>query len=800
MHHFPGILIALLALAPMAAAQMTNGPSASLVVNGIDGAAPNEVHVPLGNPVELAISGPPFRPFELFIASSVSVGELTFIAGNLELDIGPIATAGILLDGVGGTGFFDMFANTGPGTANFSLPTHSGIPTGPLLAFQAFVVDTTSAPFFVYASAATGVTIDAPTEYGTVVYARGGSVEQLENHQRSTTAGPQLLPSPSPSYGVRDLRLVRYEEFYGNTARPGNIDRRQPPRPDRPLVQRENVGFPHLRTVYGDVYHFHDQVTSEAGFMLSLPGGGLVEIPESRQPSLTVVSPWKSEVAIDSQSRTLAAVLNPLLGPDRVYLIKIDGSTFASGSAVEDVTPMTAQPNLIDESLTFSKGALYFVDGNQSGRLFRVDAGGGSPPVPVAIPPLGTGQAATITDGELFVHAPTGDVYFQSGTSASSEDLYRLTAISATGETVINVSNFPLPRAIAEFGDAYDGVDGMISVSPGGASVGFGMKPPLGGVELFVAPTDASAPPIQITSDARFDAQIDTLCDLNHYDDDHLLFFAGVSPVFMDLYCFEISGSSIGNTTQTNGQDGSILPIAFSPLSEIDPEGYFTLPGRMVFTRGGHLVNGFLLGPEVLNLVGLEYQDLEPYNITGSEFSGPSTPDIHEESPRNLELGFAETIDAVWFSSSRVQTSDDELFIFDPMAKGLAIQVTANGTNGGGEYRNLNVDPGALTCLASWRPYPSAADRIGVATWLQPGFNVFIPATIVQDEVTDGSLRWMDSDWPLPGFVYSRGARQANSAGNPANARLFVFDLANGATTVLDPTPAAYWIFSLTPP
>jgi serine protease AprX len=122
----------------------------------------------LGRPAWFGLSGP-------FAATAVPGGSLTFsyggaanrpvvlmtgplnpgnvvfpTVGSLDLGLGGLANLGdiaFLMDGVSGTTFFDLFANTGPTGARALAFTVPALPSGPLGAFQAVVIDPLGIPY-----------------------------------------------------------------------------------------------------------------------------------------------------------------------------------------------------------------------------------------------------------------------------------------------------------------------------------------------------------------------------------------------------------------------------------------------------------------------------------------------------------------------------------------------------------------------------------------------------------------------------------------------------------------------------
>ena len=796
----PVQLILVAVFAATGVAQQLNGPGAGLVLNEVDGPPPNSVELVVPTSIDMVVSGFPQSPFVLLQAPRISVGE--FVLGpGMQLDIGPAASVLVLLDGQNPLGL-NIFANTGVnGSAQFTFPVSVVPPTGSSNSLQAVVVDFSSPPFMVAFTAASEIVLKEPVDYGRVTYARGPNSSTLAAFETEATTGVNSpLSSPSSAFDHQAIHLARFEHFYGNFTNPGSLDRHREPTPDRPLRSAENFDHQLIKTVFGGLFHYRDvtQSPAESGFCISpLDGGPAIDLAGTRYPNGTSsVSPWEFEIAISNDSTTMAAVLDqtdPSGLPDRLFLVKLDGTSFTlTGTGIVEVTPVAALASIAEESMRFSHGMLYFVDGNSAGTLYRVPIDPLGPATAVALPLLGTQNAATTTDGELFRHAATGDLYLQAGASLAEEDLYR---VDGTTGVITNLSQFSSPRQIREFGDSYDGVDGRIAVSPSGNRVAFVVVDSAAD-ELYLAPTDASAVLVQVTSPTRFDPGIDVVIDLNHYDDDHVMFFAGTMGSKTDLYDFDHAMSILTNCTLTNSQPTSSLPISAAPAAAIDPAGYFRGPGRMLFARDGLLAFGSEVGSPVRNLVAIDYGPLVVSNVTGDEFNGSVGPNIEELDAGDLELAFAPQSDLMWFAASLTTSADDELFTFNPLIPGVAAtQVSSSGINLGARFENLTPDVTGLSLIASFRMSPGSDEQIGIAS-AAGGFNQLTGTLGGNAGVIDGTLRWVHPQAVGSGFFFAQGTGPLT---NPFDARLRVFDLLTGDVNVVDSTPGDYWIFSVHP-
>ena len=64
------------------------------------------------------------------------------------------------------------------------------------------------------------------------------------------------------------------------------------------------------------------------------------------------------------------------------------------------------------------------------------------------------------------------------------------------------------------------------------------------------------------------------------------------------------------------------------------------------------------------------------------------------------------------------------------------------------------------------------------------------------NDVADGTLRFLDPAAPCNGIIYAQGTLSPISS---VDAILIMLDLNSGLQTVIDGTPASYWIYSVGP-
>ncbi|MEZ6194207.1 MAG: hypothetical protein R3F20_00535 [Planctomycetota bacterium] len=804
MQRIASALAVVLVLSALGFGQATNDANLTFTVNGVDTAAPNVVDVQRpGVAVLDVVTGNPNLPFIIAFGSNIAIADQ--IIGPVQVDVGP--AAGILVNGVTPTTFLDFLGNTGAGaSAQFSFPLGTQLPLGPLVALQAFAVDFT-VPGAVVDSSATLINMIQPLNYGTVAYLRGANTGDMTSFSSQAGVGSIQYDLPGASIDIESFNTNEFTYFTGNTSLSIRAER-TPTVPGPAFNYAKNTSFDHIKTVYGDLYHFDDLLSNprEFGFAL-VPGGGLppIEIPGSRftNPTTTgfsTTSPWEIECAISPDQTTLAVVYDPSSGNDQLFLIKLDGTTFAStGTAVVDVTPGFVQTTILEESITFSGGRVYFVDGTATGNLFSAPLDGSAVGSPVTFPLIGGALPVTAVDGEMFYVAVLDSIIVQAGNGTSAEDLF-LVNESGGVETVINLTNFASAMDIEEFGDAYDGNDGQIAVSPDGSRVAFIVVDSTDD-ELYWVTTDGTGTPQLLTDVTAFDIGIDDVIDLNFWDNENIMFFAGTTTALMDLYNVNITNPGAPvytNVTMTNGLSGATLPIAATPTSLMDPDGYFTVGGRMIFARDGTVFAG-TGGTTSFGLVGVEYATLTAYNILGDEFPGAAGEVGFETANTGLLLTLSPTSDRVWFKSAvgGSSTKDEELFSFDANVSAPATNMTVAGGGGTSQVDNITPDQSGASCLFSYRPSSTGDEEVFLAIFGVPGVTQLTNDASTSTDITDSSIQWLPTSNPNLGFVYAAGT---SSTANPADAVLLGYDLGTGLVTEIDTMPFAFHVLGISFP
>lgn len=708
-------LLVLAAMSTVAAAQMINQPTGSLVVNGVDGSSPNLVWMAPPAVMNMKISGNPGMPFILANAPAVSIGESVF-SPTIAVDIGPFASIGIVMDGTSSplVNPFNLFANTGPsGTAefNFSLPPGTGV--GTKMGLQAFVVDFTI-PGFLGCTAATELAIG--DRFGTVAVSADGPIGSGAGVFESSHGDD--LAQVGATLEMQEIGLSHFGEFWPNEnpasadRHPGSIRRFVPPTASESRwfggLQQE----PFVRTQFGDIYIVRTPANLEFAFM-QVVGTTRTIIPGTSFPSNNGTSAWEKHITI--QGGTMAACLDGHgLVNDRVFLIKIDGVPHAStGTLVREITPTASVPSDIRaESFVIASNVLFFAgrvapSTQIASHLYRCDTAGSVVATSIALPLIqNTPNIAATRVVPEFRLAPDGASFFYKSSNDTDTvgRIHRVSGITTTTQsfTVVSFFSAPQPR-ILDLGRASDGTNNRFSVNPIINRVAFVAVDPVTGSEELRHGAITGGPTSHITTDLRMDPAIDTILEPHFIDNSLLVFFAGTSETEMDLYVFNISNNTLANLTKTNGVTSATLPLPSTPPAKIDPLGAFAQQGHFYFLRGGFASTGSVTAFPIANMVGVQVATENVYDITGDEFDLTPNPSM-TVAAYETELFIDSAQNRVWFTGNAFQAGQRRLYSFPTQTVGPAVQsipaLSAGGTTA--DLRHLRLAANG-DCIATLR-------------------------------------------------------------------------------------------------
>jgi hypothetical protein len=370
--------------------------------------------------------------------------------------------------------------------------------------------------------------IDAVPAPATVLYAVAADVNSFGLRTVSTSGNG----SPTPVAGwngyidFEALSLAGQQEVL-------------PVSPDRPQVMRDQPeGFQGIRIPGGGaLYYFHRKLLATSGLLLITADGGLealLEVPGLYSETLA------NRVALAKSGKVGALIQSPA----KVHLFRTDGAKLPGGKpALEIAGASLGLTQVRPRSLTIAGQWLYCVgaDANGKDRLLRAPLDGSSPLAVVTLPQSGGQDPISIAD-QLAVSADGARLAVAAGAGGGARDLY---AVDAAGGSAVKLTAAPQP--IAERGDDFGSLSGQLAVSPTGALVAFVAAS--GTHELFVARSDGSVAPVQVTDGTRFAAEAAIVYNLHFPDDNNLLFMAGVSGSELDLYRWDQSAKTATNVT-----------------------------------------------------------------------------------------------------------------------------------------------------------------------------------------------------------------------------------------------------------
>jgi len=527
-------------------------------------------------------------------------------------------------------------------------------------------------------------------------------------------------------------------------------------------------------------------------------------------------------VYVRDENNTAAASYN------RVYLVKTDGSTWASsGTAVLNVTIAAVGPVYFTQTAFFANGR-FFVGGNYGWQSCPID--GSAVLTSIPLPNTGVGNP------NAFVYSPAWRVSRDrqavvlpiGGNPANSgleNDIVSITGISGTGYTVQNVSAFPVSTAVQRFfgtgtytfsSSAASSIGKRVDLSPDGARVAFlgGTNSAADPARLYVARTDGSdAGTLTAVTSGLFDPQVVYMCGVEFVTNSTVLFWAGTTHSStagnLDLYAYDVTGATVTNLTRTTtgsttapftagGTTGNI--IVHSTFKSENGNWFYFLRGDLrttVFQK---------------NFVGVDVNTLALKDITGNEFSGGTAPAIYRGATTRTTDPWAavETMvrkspvgNMAYFASeaaagaSSTLYNDANIFGFDMENGGEAVQIT-NYTTAGGTTATVNyiqsmvVSPNGQKIAFAKRTGTVATNSedvfvIDTSAVLGTPTQLSVSAAGGQS-ITDGSIAFTGS--PVNGVVWSVGTGSTTIPTANAVAQWRPID-ASGPVIDLSQPPAA---------
>jgi hypothetical protein len=556
------------------------------------------------------------------------------------------------------------------------------------------------------------------------------------------------------------------------------------------------------------------------------PGVDFFAVPGTRKKdSLTAtLNSWKAAMIVSPDGSRAAAIyddsaaaINPAM-----FLFATDGSTpFLDASnnsvAMVDVTPSGTKNfnsnNNIRTSiftdnrlwLTRDVGTTADADGRNDMTLWTVDIRASKPaPAQVTIP-TNTNYPTPVIDSipeksllvgrnggttvcflaadTLTVNAPPAADFVQRGDWYAVEESRPTSAVNLTKFRPYGTTN-TTPKILVP-GEFYNGGFGFGTISPDGTRLAFvSQHSNENGAtageddEIYVCTTqdtdgngegdDASALfDNPVTTNARIlstalSNALDNSHDLFLLDSDNLFFFYGVevssTDRSMDLFHWKHSTATLTDVTSPTKKP----PINSS--GTISPEGFFLSPNfrYLYFSRG---ITG--AGITKTNLVGIDMQRLTTFNVTGTEFPGPTTPDTTNTATFgenfNWHLSYAGGLfpSICLFSAPilSLTTSTQEwqqIWVFDANFPTAAIQLTNDQTAGNAKQNvdSLTGNPHALGCVWGWERSSSAAADVEYQDLL----------FFFRDVLSDTAVTF-SSSLTLAGFDWIRAATSSDATG-----------------------------------
>jgi hypothetical protein len=312
----------------------------------------------------------------------------------------------------------------------------------------------------------------------------------------------------------------------------------------------------------GTLYYFHQKLLGTSGLLLVQPDGGLKVLLEVTG---VYVDTLASPIGLSPDGKVGAVVV----GKSQVLLFRTDGTTFSNGQSWADVTGSGGQLQLKPHSLTLAQGWLYCVGATAGGedQLVRAPLDGSTTLTQVTLPasdgstPVSVGDRLTASPDRSFV-------LVAAGASSTARDLYKVASQSGAATNITGAVAHLEPRADC-FGPAGCG---LLAIAPAGNLVAY-IANVQGNAEVFLTKTDGSKTTVQVTSDTRFQPQVNVFSNLYFADDDNLLFMAGVSLYDLDLYHWDNKTAKAANLTGSTATPFNGLGSFYTKGAWISPNG-----------------------------------------------------------------------------------------------------------------------------------------------------------------------------------------------------------------------------------
>ncbi len=368
---------------------------------------------------------------------------------------------------------------------------------------------------------------------------------------------------------------------------------------DRPQPMRErNAAFQGIRLPggKGTLHYVHRKLLGTSGLLLVRSDGTLSLLLEVSGLYAETIA---DRIALDEKGELGAAVI--AAGPKAV-LFRTDGKSFANGKSSHELAATPAPKEIRARSLTLAGPWLYLVarsDGVDT--LLRAPSDGSGPLAVVSLPPSGGQPPVSLAD-QLALSADGSTLALAAGASAGQRDLYSVAVASGTATRVTDS-----PTLILERGDSFGALGAQLALSPAGGVVAY-VAELAGTRELFVAKSNGSGPPVQVSGAAAFASEVTDFHNLVLPDESNLVFLAGVSPY--ELEVFRWSGSA-GQVSILSAPGAKGPP--FSGKGMLSPQAAWLSPSRSWL----YLI-GYIYASQIADLHGVNLKSFAATKITNA--------------------------------------------------------------------------------------------------------------------------------------------------------------------------------------
>ncbi len=418
----------------------------------------------------------------------------------------------------------------------------------------------------------------------TVLYVTGSAGGKLTAYTIKTDGTVKKAVSGLPaSFSFLPMRDDSSPREYANVSR------------HRPMVMAQvdsTWRYLRLPNKLGQIYHL--VTPTERGFLQVKPDGKVKVLDTIKGSSPTNQTYHSTVGARPDGTMFAAAYASTSKAAAGIRLIRTDGKTFSgNGKAVCDISPLvgTGGPGKAQmqfpfhDSYRYSAGHIYFVALYLSGtgyfRLYRAPLDCTAKATPVALPKVGGSPPSYYISGQLIMSEDRARLAVVAGHYGSAADI--ILVDTASGKAT-NLSESADEYEDPGYYVMHPGKGSqMLAISPKSTHAAW-VKASFSSRELYVRRADRSKAAVHVTGKANFAAAVSEVRGLQWANDDALLFMAGTSWSYLDMYLYRPSTGAVTAITTFGGKTRPFSGFTSAAAGYRRPQGgWFSPNGKYIY-------------------------------------------------------------------------------------------------------------------------------------------------------------------------------------------------------------------------